>query len=73
MTREQLIASLAAADNADVLYLDDDRYLDWSTTNDTGVTLEVGDGTDAIQLDMTRDEIAALQQRLTLWLLADAA
>lgn len=71
MTREQLIASLTATDN-NALYLDDERYFDWSTSHDGLTTFEAGDGADTVQLDLTRSEIESLHQRLTLWLLADA-
>jgi hypothetical protein len=71
MTREQLIASLTATDNRDY-QLDEDRYFDWSTKTEDGVSMEISDGTDTVQVDMTRSEIQALQQRLTAWLLRDA-
>jgi hypothetical protein len=71
MTREQLIASLAATDNRDY-QLSDGRYFDWSTETEDGVSMEIGDGTEAVVLDLTRDEIQSLQQRLTAWLLRDA-
>lgn len=65
---EQLIASLNTADNRGIEF-DDGRYLDWSTATADGVQLEVGDGTGLVQIEMTRDEILALQQRLTAYLL----
>lgn len=77
MTREQMIESLAlVAEHA--LYLDGDadgRYLDWSCGNpDEGTrTLEVGDGAEAVQFDLTRDEIVRLHAALTATLLADGA
>lgn len=70
---EQLIASLATLDNTGY-YLDDERYIDWSSRNGDGsVSFEVGPGGDAVQIDMTRDDMLALQQRLTAWLLANPA
>lgn len=71
---EQLIASLTATadDNRGIAY-DDGQYLDWSSRNSDGTyTLEAGADSDAAQLTLTRDQILALQQRLTAWLLATA-
>ncbi len=67
---EALIASLTTADHRG-LTLDGRRYFDWSSTTDEGaIILEVGDGDgDVAQVEMTRDEILALQQTLTAWLL----
>lgn len=65
---EQLIASLNTADNRG-LQLDDDRYIDWSSPTADGVVMEVGNGSETVQVDMTRDEVLALQQRLTAYLL----
>lgn len=67
---EQLIASLTATAEAGY-YLDDGRYIDWSTPTAEGIVFEAGqpDGT-AVQLDMTRNELLGLQQALTAYLLA---
>lgn len=71
---EQLLADLTA--NATPAYYPDgedgDSYFDWSTAAGDGVQMEVGAGDDAVQIDMTRDQLLALQQRLTTWLLATA-
>jgi hypothetical protein len=73
MTREQLIASLTAtAADSQNLALDDDRYFDWSTEREGAVVMEVSDGVDTAQVEMTRDQIVSLQQRLTAYLLATA-
>lgn len=69
-----LIASLTATATHG-LYLDDDRYLDWSSQRDDGsVYLEVGneDG-DCVTLDLTETELRALHAALTATLLARAA
>lgn len=75
---EQLLASLTATAEA-ALYLGPagcapTQYFDWSTrTDNDGVCMEVGDEDGNIaQVAMTRDEMLALQQRLTGWLLATA-
>lgn len=67
---EQLIASLTAT-AATGFYLDDGRYIDWSTPTAEGFVFEAGkpDGT-GVQLDMNRNELLGLQQALTAWLLA---
>lgn len=70
MTNTELLIASLTATATDNLYLDDDRYLDWSATTDQGVVLEVSDGEDVAQVEMTRDEVLALQQRLTAWLLS---
>lgn len=69
MTQNELLASLTAT-AAPHIYLDDNRYIDWSSTTDEGVVLEVSDGEDVAQVEMTRNEVLALQQRLTAWLLS---
>jgi hypothetical protein len=65
---EALIASLNTADNRGVT-LDSGHYIDWSTATDDGVVLEASDGEDLVQIPMTRDDVLALQQTLTAWLL----
>lgn len=77
MTREQLIASLTATVDHKgwcTTDLDDQRYADWSTrTDDGGRVLEVGDADgDALQLEMSRDELIEFHRALTLTLLADS-
>lgn len=75
---EQLIASLAALDNTNY-QPGDNQYIDWSSRNADGiVSFEVGTlggGADdiAAAVDLTRDQMLALQQRLTAWLLANPA
>lgn len=70
MTRDQLIASLTEITDPDAYMPDDERYFDWSTRAADGrVDFEVGDGESVAQVPMTRDEIAELHRRLTVWLL----
>lgn len=71
MTREQMINSLAlVAEHA--AYFDDGRYFDWSTSNEFGTrSLEVGDGVDAVQVPMSRDDMVRLHAALTASLLAE--
>lgn len=66
---ELLIASLTTADNRGVQFDDGDRYFDWSAATAGGVQMEVGNGASTVQVEMTRDEVLALQQTLTAWLL----
>jgi len=69
---EQLMADLTATAEAGY-YLDNTEggYFDWSTGDGDGTyRMEAGTDTDAVQIDMTRDQLLALQQRLTAWLLA---
>lgn len=51
-------------------YLGDDEqpYFDWSVSTADGVMLEVGDGTDAVQVDLTLDQMATLHRRLGAFL-----
>lgn len=73
MTREQMIESLALVAEHST-YFDDGRYFDWTTRDEDGTrTLEAGDGDDAVQVRMTRDEMLQLHAALTATLLADAA
>jgi hypothetical protein len=75
MTREQLIASLTATDNADGLYgIDGDGSIDWSTRDDQSGrrAFEVSNDGDTAQIWMTREDLVALHTQLTLTLLADA-
>ena len=65
---ELLIASLTTADNR-AFHIDDDSYLDWSVETAEGVQFEASDGEGVVQIAMTRDQVLALQQRLTAWLL----
>ncbi|GEM_PF-5816094 len=71
---EALVASLAALHTtaADgVTFADDDTYIDWSSSHVGGArTFEVGDGDDAVQLILTRDDLVRLHAALTLTLLA---
>lgn len=70
---EQLIASLTALPCSDY-QPSDGQYIDWSSRDDDGVvSLELGNGDESAQVDMTRDDMLALQQRLTAWLLANPA
>lgn len=85
MDRTALLASLTAtatADDAKGFYLSEvdpaaESYFDWSTaTKDTdgtvtGCRMEIGDEDgDAVQVELTRSQVAELHKRLTLWLLA---
>lgn len=69
---EQLLTDLAST--ADAAYSpSDEHYFDWSIQlADDTQSFEVGnnDTGDCVQIEMTRDQILALQQRLTAWLLA---
>lgn len=73
---ELLIASLTAitATNDDALQIDDNTYIDWSSTDDTSGNrcFEVGGDGDATQVWLTRDQLVELHRKLTLTLLADA-
>lgn len=72
MTRDQLIASLTATTDTAGWFADDGRYADWSEQlADGGRRLEAGTDTEAIQLDLSRADLVALHQALTLTLLAD--
>lgn len=71
MTREQLIASLTGVKSAG-WYGDEGRYVDWSTRTGSGeFQVEVGDGYDAVQLVMTREELVDLHRALTVTLLSE--
>jgi hypothetical protein len=70
MTQTELLIASLTATAPNGLYLDDDRYIDWSTKTENGVVLEVGTSADGAQIEMSRDEVLALQQRLTAWLLS---
>lgn len=76
MDLNQLVASLnVSAREASGLYLYDMEehasgpYLDWSTQRESGLKFEAGDGDDAIQIDMTWDQLADLHRRITVTLL----
>lgn len=71
---ETLIASLTALDS-DGIFFDDEQYIDWSSTDEdedgnTTNRFEVGDGTDTVVLTLDREQMLALQQRLTAHLLS---
>jgi hypothetical protein len=77
--RDHLIASLTAVhtDSDDAVCFDDERYIDWSTTvnhRDTGAgrMFELGNSTEAAQIDLSRAEMVQLHTALTVTLLADA-
>lgn len=70
MTREQLTAILTAT-RTDALTLDDGSYLDWSSRDSDRIGLEVGDAHgQAVQLDLSHADLAALVHRLAATLLA---
>lgn len=71
MTNEQLVASLTAVQEADGVYLGDDRYVDWSSRDGGKYIFEAGDGIDTVQLTLTRDDLLKLHAALTLTLLRD--
>lgn len=71
---ELLIASLTALDSRGI-YFDDEQYMDWSSTEEdedgnTITRFEVGDDTDSAVLRLDREQLLALQQRLTAHLLS---
>jgi hypothetical protein len=50
-----------------------DTYFDWSCKSADGTrSFEVGDGDDAVNIDLTREQMAALHAALTRTLLQDA-
>jgi hypothetical protein len=72
MTQQDLIASLTAVQDAAAVYLDEDRYFDWSIRHNGTYLFEAGSSSDVVvQLDLTRDEMLRLQAALTLTLLRD--
>jgi hypothetical protein len=67
---DYLLKSLTASrDDLTAVHFDDGRYLDWSTTTDEGVRMELGEGADAVQVGLSRNDVARIQRALTLWLL----
>jgi hypothetical protein len=75
MDTDTLIASLTATHTTDddALYLDDGAYLDWTSRDtDGGRSFELGDGTDAVCINLTPDQLRQLHTALTLTLLYDA-
>lgn len=71
---ELLIASLTALDSRGI-YFDDEQYMDWSATDEDGdgtttTRFEVGNGTETAVLNLDREQLLALQQRLTAHLLS---
>lgn len=61
-----LLASMKdAGSHGSGLYFDDDHYLDWSTRKGDGFLLEVGDGADAVQLDLSHDDMRLWHDSLT--------
>jgi hypothetical protein len=72
MTNAEMIASLTALSTHGA-YFDDDQYLDWSSTIDGGRRLEVGDGADCVQLELSHAQLVQLHAALTATLLGDAA
>lgn len=71
MTRTELLASLILT-AADENVTFGDTYIDWSVTDADGTrSFEVGDGTESVRLDLTREQMAALHAALTRTLLAD--
>jgi hypothetical protein len=78
--REMLLASLVLVnEDAGGVYFDydqdyDGRYIDWSCKlADGGRQFEVGDGTEGVQLELTRAELVRLHAALTRLLLAEQA
>jgi hypothetical protein len=73
MTKDEMIQALALV-QGDGCYLDGGEYFDWSTQRGTGedriYNMEIGDGTDAVRFEMTRDQMVALHAALTATLLA---
>lgn len=70
MTREQMIANLQA--DRDAVTFDDGRYFDWSTQHEDGsLSFEIGDGAEAVQVPMSRDDMVRLHAALTATLLAE--
>lgn len=70
---EQLIASLTALDNTSYYLPGSDVYFDWSSRDDDGtINFEVGNSTDATLVEMSREDMVSLQQRLTAYLIAAA-
>ena len=72
MTRDQLIELLGHVQESEcwVGSEDDDLYMDWSVeTGQDRVRFEVGDGTDAIHLEIPVSDVERLHAALTLWLL----
>ena len=75
MTQTELLIASLAATATDHIYFDDEQYMDWSSTDEDEdgnktVRFEVGDGADTAVLNLDRDQLLALQQRLTAHLLS---
>jgi hypothetical protein len=72
---ETLIASLTAVGEHGAWYPGDDsdlRYMDWATRTPAGdYRMEVSDGENTAQFDLTRAELVALHTAITLTLLRD--
>jgi hypothetical protein len=79
-TAAALAASLEAVHGPNdtlALNLASGAYFDWSTADDTGRTIEIGEninnpGAPVVQLTLTHDELLALHAKLTLTLMRDA-
>lgn len=72
MTHDEMTAALAALATHGV-YWDEDQYVDWSSTTDDGRRLEIGDGDECVQLQLSHAQLVQLHAALTATLLADAA
>jgi hypothetical protein len=73
MTNEELLAMLTATVDRDAIDFDptdeDALYIDWSTTSEGGRSFEFGAAGEAVNFDLTWNQIARLQQALTVLLL----
>jgi hypothetical protein len=53
---------------------DDGAYVDWSTRDDENrICLELGDGTDAVSVAVTRDQLVAAYRAIGTWLIQNPA
>lgn len=70
-------AGILTTTGTDSIQFDDTQYIDWSVldddldeNNEVRHLFEVGNGTDATVLQLTHEQLLALQQRLTAHLLS---
>lgn len=73
MTRDELLntLTLTTTDDDSVYFEDDERYIDWSSVDRRtgGIRVEVSDGCDTIQVELSREDLERVHRALTMTLL----